>query len=104
VPSLGCNADVQEVPTVVLEFSPGLFWAVWISYFLDKAVPFLPVGLDIFCELHPKASTELYSMMQNSHCYTVYHYPPVSSNQHFELHSRFSHNHLRLSNVLERIS
>jgi hypothetical protein len=33
----------------------------------DEAIPLLPVGRDIFCELHPEASTELHSMMQNSH-------------------------------------
>jgi hypothetical protein len=27
----------------------------------------LPVGLEVFCELHPEASAELHSTMQNSH-------------------------------------
>jgi hypothetical protein len=35
----------------------------------DKAVTLLPVGLDVFCELHPEASTELHDTMQNSHFY-----------------------------------
>jgi hypothetical protein len=63
----GCKADVQEVPTVVLEFSPGLlrFFGIWHCH--DEAVPLLPVGMDDFCKLHPEASTELRSMMQNSH-------------------------------------
>jgi hypothetical protein len=66
-PSPSCKADVQEVLTVALEFSPGLhrLYGVWHCH--DKAVPILPVGLDIFCELHPEASTELHSTMQNSH-------------------------------------
>jgi hypothetical protein len=29
----------------------------------------LPIGLNIFSELHPEDSTELHSMMQNSHCH-----------------------------------
>jgi hypothetical protein len=33
----------------------------------DEAVLLLPVVLDVFCELHPGASTELHSTMQNSH-------------------------------------
>jgi hypothetical protein len=58
--------DVHEVPTVVPEFSPGLLglYGVWHC---QEAIPFLPVGLDIFCKLHPKASTELHSTMQNTH-------------------------------------
>jgi hypothetical protein len=58
--------DVQEVPTVVLEFSPGLLelYVVWHCH--DEAVPFLSVGLDVFCELPPEASTELDSTMKNS--------------------------------------
>jgi hypothetical protein len=60
--------DVQEVPTAVLEFSPELlrlYYGVWHHH--DEAVPLLPVDLEVFCELHPKASAELHSMMQNSH-------------------------------------
>jgi hypothetical protein len=38
---------------------------VWHSH--DEAVPLLPVGLDGNCVLHPEASTELHSTMQNSH-------------------------------------
>jgi hypothetical protein len=59
--------DVQEVLTVVLEFSPGLLrlYGVWHCH--DEAVPLLPFGLGVFCELHPKASAELHSTMQNSH-------------------------------------
>jgi hypothetical protein len=46
--------DVQEVPTVVLEFSPGLLglYGLWHCY--DEAVTLLPVGLDVFCDLLPK--------------------------------------------------
>jgi hypothetical protein len=59
--------DVKEVPTVVLEFCPGLLelYGVWHCH--DDAAPLLPVTLDVFYELHPKASTELHRMMQNSH-------------------------------------
>jgi hypothetical protein len=62
-------ADVQEVPTAVLEFSPrflGLY-GVWQCH--DEAVLLLPVGLDVFCELHPETSTEFHSKMQSSHFY-----------------------------------
>jgi hypothetical protein len=64
-PSLGCKAEVQ-VPTIVLEFYPGLLelYGFWHCY--DEEVPLLPAGLDIFWELHPEASTELHSTMQNS--------------------------------------
>jgi hypothetical protein len=55
-PRPGSKADVQEVGTVFLEFSLGLLGL----YCYDEAVPVLPVGPDIFCELHPKASTELH--------------------------------------------
>jgi hypothetical protein len=58
--SLGCKEDVQEVPTVVLEFSPGLFGLYEVWHFHD-AVLLLPVGLDVFCKLLPKTSTELSS-------------------------------------------
>jgi hypothetical protein len=45
---------------VVLEFSPGLLglYGVWQCH--DEAVPLLPVGPEVFCELHPEASTELH--------------------------------------------
>jgi hypothetical protein len=59
----GCKADVEEVPTAVLEFSPGSLGLYGIWYCHDEAVPLLLVDLDVFCELHPKASTELYSRM-----------------------------------------
>jgi hypothetical protein len=60
-PSPGCKVHVQEVPTVVLEISPGLLglYGVWHRH--DEAVPLLTAGLDVFCELHPEASTELHS-------------------------------------------
>jgi hypothetical protein len=64
--SPGCKADVQEVPTVVLEFSPGLLGLYDIWHCHHEAVPLLPLGLDVFWELHPEASTELHSAMQNS--------------------------------------
>jgi hypothetical protein len=38
---------------------------MWNYY--DEALPLVPVGPDIFCELHPEASTEPHTMMQNSH-------------------------------------
>jgi hypothetical protein len=50
--------DVQEVPTVVFEFSAGLFGLYGIWHCHDEAVPLLPVGLDVFCELNPETSTE----------------------------------------------
>jgi hypothetical protein len=65
--SPGCMADVQVVPNVVLEFFPGLLRLYWVWHCHDEAVPLLLVGLDFFCELHPKASTVLHRMMQNSH-------------------------------------
>jgi hypothetical protein len=64
---LGCKVDVQEVLTVVLEFSPGLIKLYQVWYYQAEAVPFLPFALEVFCELHPEASIEFYSMMQNSH-------------------------------------
>jgi hypothetical protein len=39
-------------------------YGVWHSH--DEAVPLLPVGLDVVCELHPDASTEFHSTVQNS--------------------------------------
>jgi hypothetical protein len=51
-PSPGCKADVQGVPNVVLKFSPGLLGLYELWHCHDKAVPLLPVGLDVFCELH----------------------------------------------------
>jgi hypothetical protein len=44
-------------------------YGVWRCH--DETVPFLPVGHDIFCELHQEASTELHSTMQNSHLHHV---------------------------------
>jgi hypothetical protein len=55
--------DVQEVLTTVLEFSPGLLEQYGVWHCDDEGVTLLPVGLDVFCELHPKASTEIHSMM-----------------------------------------
>jgi hypothetical protein len=66
-PSPGCEADVHDVPTVVLEFSPELLGLYRIWHCHDEAVSIFQVGLDVFCELHPEASTELRGMMQNSH-------------------------------------
>jgi hypothetical protein len=40
--------DVQEVPTIVLEFSPGFLWLYGIWHYHDEAVPLLPGGLDVF--------------------------------------------------------
>jgi hypothetical protein len=34
-------------------------YGVW--HWHDEAVPLLPVGLDVFCKLHPEASTGLHS-------------------------------------------
>jgi hypothetical protein len=64
--------DVQEVPAVVVEFSPGLLWLYGDWHCHDEAVPLLPVGLDVFYELHPEASTQLHSTMQNSHFHCDY--------------------------------
>jgi hypothetical protein len=66
-PSPGCKAIAQEVPNVVLKFSPRLLGLYGVWHCHVEAVPLLPVGLDIFCELHLEASTELQSTMQNSH-------------------------------------
>jgi hypothetical protein len=62
-PSPGCKADVQEVSTLVLEFSPGLLGLYEVWHCHDEAVLLLPVGLEVFCELYPEASTELHSTM-----------------------------------------
>jgi hypothetical protein len=64
---VGSKADVEEFPTVVLEFLPGLLLLYGVWHCCDKAVPLLPVSLDVFCELYPEATTELHSTMQNSH-------------------------------------
>jgi hypothetical protein len=39
-------------------------YGVWRCH--DEAIPLLPVGLDTFCKLHLKATTELHGTMQNS--------------------------------------
>jgi hypothetical protein len=59
--------DVQEVPTVVLEFSPELLrlYGVWHCH--DETVSLLPVDQEVFCELNPEASTDIHSAMQNSY-------------------------------------
>jgi hypothetical protein len=53
--------------TVVLEFAPGFLrlYGVWHCH--DEVVPLLPVGMDVYYELYPKASAELHSMVQYSH-------------------------------------
>jgi hypothetical protein len=56
-PSSGCKEDVQEVLTVVLEFSSGLLGLCGVWHCHDEAVTLLPGGLDVFCEKHPEAST-----------------------------------------------
>jgi hypothetical protein len=66
-PSPGCKVDFQEIHISVLEFSSGLLGLYGVWHCHDEAVPFSPVRLDIFFELHPEASTELHSTMQNSH-------------------------------------
>jgi hypothetical protein len=66
-PSPGCKADVQEVSTIVLEFSPGLLGLYGVWHCHDEAVHLLPVGLEVFCELHIEASTGLHSTIQNLH-------------------------------------
>jgi hypothetical protein len=66
-PSPGCKTDVQEIPNVVLEFSSRLLELYGVWYCHDEVVLLLPGGLDVFCEFRPEASTDLYSMMQNSH-------------------------------------
>jgi hypothetical protein len=62
-----CKADVQEVPTAVLKFSPRLLGLYGVWHYHAEAVPLLPVGLDVSCELHPEASIELRSAIQNSY-------------------------------------
>jgi hypothetical protein len=56
-PSLGYKADVLEVSTVVLKFSPGLFGLYGVFQF----------DLDVFCELHSETSKELQSMIENTY-------------------------------------
>jgi hypothetical protein len=70
-PSPGRKADVQEVPTVVTEFSPGLLGLCAVWHFHDKTLAILPFGQDISCKMRPKPSTELHSTMQNSHFTTL---------------------------------
>jgi hypothetical protein len=65
--SPGCKTDGQEVPTAVLEISPGLLGLYGLWHCHGETVPLLLVSMDVFCESHPKASTELHSTMQNSH-------------------------------------
>jgi hypothetical protein len=57
----------KKLPTVVLEFSPGLLGLYGVWHCHDEAAPLLPVGLDALCELNPEASAELHSIIQNSH-------------------------------------
>jgi hypothetical protein len=45
-PSPGCKADFQEVPTVVLEFFPGLLVLYGVWHFHDEEVLLLPVGFN----------------------------------------------------------
>jgi hypothetical protein len=45
--SPGCKADIQEVHTVVLEFSPGLLDLYEICNCHDEGEHFLPVILDV---------------------------------------------------------
>jgi hypothetical protein len=54
--------DVQEVPAVALEFSPGMLglYGVWRCH--DEAVPLLPVGLDVFCDSHPEVSNKNFTV------------------------------------------
>jgi hypothetical protein len=59
--------DVREVPTVVLELSLWLLGLYGVWHCHDEAINRLPDGLDVFCELHHEASTELHSTMQNAH-------------------------------------
>jgi hypothetical protein len=62
-------ADIQEVPTVVFQFSPGILGLYVVSHCYDEVVPIFPVGLKVSCEFHPEAPTELQSTrtMQTSH-------------------------------------
>jgi hypothetical protein len=62
---VGCKANVQEVPTVVVEFSPGLLGLYGLCHCRDEVVTLLPGGLEVFCELHSEASKELHGTMQN---------------------------------------
>jgi hypothetical protein len=54
---------IQEVLTAVLEFPPGLLGLYGVCHCHDEAVPLLPVDLDVFCESHPEASTELHILL-----------------------------------------
>jgi hypothetical protein len=68
-PSLDCKADVQEVPTAVLEFSPALLGLYGVWHCHGETVPLLPVGQDSLCELDPEAWTELHSKFTFSPCF-----------------------------------
>jgi hypothetical protein len=63
--------DVQEVPTVVLELSPGLLGLYEVWHCHDEAVPLFSVGPDVFCEFLQETSTEFHSTMQNAHFTTL---------------------------------
>jgi hypothetical protein len=65
--SLGTKSRLSEIPTVVLEFSPGMLGLCGVCHCHDEAVPILPVGLNVVSELHPEASIKLHRKMQNSH-------------------------------------
>jgi hypothetical protein len=43
-PRSGCKADIQEVPAVLLEFSPALLWLYGVWHCHDEAVPLLQLA------------------------------------------------------------
>jgi hypothetical protein len=49
------------------KFSTGLLGLYEVWHCHDEAVPLTPLGLDVFCELHPEDSTQPNSTMHNSH-------------------------------------
>jgi hypothetical protein len=58
---------MTNVPTVVLESSPGLLGLYEVWHCHDATSHLLSSGLEVFYGLHREYSTELYSMKQNSH-------------------------------------
>jgi hypothetical protein len=66
--------DVQKVPTVVLEFCPGLLGLYGLWHCHDEAVPLLPVSLDVFYKLTPEVSTELPSTLRHSYFHRASEY------------------------------
>jgi hypothetical protein len=58
---------IKKFPSAVLEFSAALLGLFGVWHCHEEVIHLLPVGLEVFCEMYPKASTELPNIMQNSY-------------------------------------